>query len=278
MKSVFLSLFALTLTSVYAQKSVSVISLPMDKSIISKNEMIQSLDMGMGMMMNSNISTTTQYNVIGLIGDEYHITRKLTATKMEIDMMGQKQSYDSDLKTDADSEIGKEVGKRLNVLDTFTFNRSTGEAVMISKSKEEADDANPMSGMLKSISGGTQELVIEDIFFPGGHAKKVGDKWVDSLTTKDLSYEKDYTLTSKGKSNEISFVNNTKNKIETETQGMALFITMDTKSEGTMNVDPQTAIVMNKKSNSNINGNFEVMGQTAAITGTTTSNITTEIK
>ncbi|MBS1927613.1 MAG: hypothetical protein IT254_00025 [Chitinophagaceae bacterium] len=278
MKSILLGLLALTFVSSQAQRSVSDISLPMNKNIISKNEMVQNLDMGMGMLMNTNITTVMQYNVIGLTGDEYLISRKLTATKMNMEMMGQKQTYDSDLKSDADTEIGKEMSKHLNVPDTFSYNWKTGKATMISTKQDSTDESNPMEGMIKSIGGGSQELVIEDIFFPVMNSKNEGDKWVDSLSSKDLNYTKNYTLVKKGKTNEVSFSNDIKNIIETETQGITLTINMDTKSDGSMTVDASTSLVLNKKSSATINGNFEIMGQTSLISGTTTNTITTEVK
>ena len=132
--------------------------------------------------------------------------------------------------------------------------------------------------MIKSIGGGSQELVIEDIFFPVMNSKNEGDKWVDSLSSKDLSYTKNYTLVKKGKTNEVSFSNDIKNIIETEAQGVTLTINMDTKSDGSMMVDASSSLVLNKKSSANINGNFEIMGQTSVISGTTTNTITTEVK
>ena len=109
-------------------------------------------------------------------------------------------------------------------------------------------------------------------------SKNEGDKWVDSLSSKDLNYTKNYTLVKKGKTNEVSFSNDIKNIIETETQGITLTINMDTKSDGSMTVDASTSLVLNKKSSATINGNFEIMGQTSLISGTTTNTITTEVK
>lgn len=278
MKSILFCLLAFLGTSVLAQNSFQQYALPLNKEIISKNDVVQDLDMGMGMLMKTNISTTTQYKVIGLAGDEYMVTRTITALKLNMDMMGQTQNYDSDLQTDKNSEMGKEMNKRLNVPDTFTYNRKTGLAVMLSKPVEEKDDSNPVAGMLSSFGGNAQPLVIEDIFFPLGESVKVGGAWVDSSSSKEISYVKNYTLTSKGNNNEISFNSDTKNNMETETQGMMITINMDTKANGTMAVDPLTSIVMNKKSNSTIEGSFEVMGQNSAISGTTTSTITTQIK
>jgi len=45
-----------------------------------------------------------------------------------------------------------------------------------------------------------------------------------------------------------------------------------------MMVDASSSLVLNKKSSANINGNFEIMGQTSVISGTTTNTITTEVK
>jgi len=266
-------------TTVLAQNSKQGFSLPVGKEIISNNETVQNLDMGMGMLMKTNIHTTTQYHVISLTGDEYLISRKLTVAKISFDLMGETQTYDSDLEKDQDTEMGKEIGKRLNKPDTFRYNRVTGMATLLVQDSTETQSSDPINEITKSMGGSTDALVIEDIFFPVKAGRKTGDTWVDSLTSRENSYIKNYTVKSITKDTaEISFNSEIKNNLDAETQGIMLTINLDTKSSGTIKTDPVTTVVLQKTSNSTMEGSYEVMGQTMNISGDTSTTITGVIK
>lgn len=279
MKSAFLVFATLVSTALFAQKSKNAFELPKQKTIVSKSEVVQNIDMGMGMTMNTTVNNTMEYVIIAQNGDEYTITRKMVAAKMNVDMMGQSQKYDSDMKEDAESEIGKEMSKKLNVTDTLSYNPKTGKTVLLSAHEVDSTENNPMANMFKSMGSTADEQSLENIFLPVDPKLKEGSNWYDSSSTAEMSYVKTYTLKSKSKtSNSVSLVLDTKNVIEVDAQGMPLTITMKSKTDATIEADATTSLITNKKGSSNIDGTMEVMGQSMPISGTVTLDVSNEIK
>jgi hypothetical protein len=279
MKSALIILTSFVTTGLFAQKSKNAFELPKQKTIVSKAEMVQNLDMGMGMMMNTTTNNTTEYVVIAQNGDEYTVTRKMVAAKVNMDMMGQSQKYDSDMKEDADSEIGKEVGKKLNVTDTLSYNPRTGKTVLLTKAEADTTQENPMASMFKSIGSASDEESLENIFLPLDPKLKEGNNWVDSGSTAEMSYVKTYTLQSKSRnSNKVALQIETKNMTEVEAQGMPLNITLNKKTDATVDTDGVSSLISTKKGNSNIEGSMEIMGQSMPISGTVSITITNEVR
>lgn len=279
MKSALVVFATLVSTSLFAQKSKNSFDLPKQKTIVSKSEVVQNIDMGMGMTMNTTINNTTEYVVIAQNGDEYTITRKMVAARMNMDMMGQSQKYDSEMKEDADSEIGKEMSKKLNVSDTLRYNVKTGETVFLSKHEVDSTENNPMANMFKSMGSASEDASVENIFLPVDAKLKEGSNWYDSSSTAEMSYVKTYTLKTKSKSsNTVSLAMETKNTTEVDAQGMPLTLNMKSKTDATIDADAQTSLINSKKGTVEIDGSMEVMGQSMPISGTVTLNISNEIK
>ena len=272
MKAFLLIAFFAVSISGYAQKYEPRVVLNKGQKIVVKTSSNQEADMGMGMEMK-NISSS-EYNLVVLDANKetYTLSNTLTGLKLSMDFMGQSNSYDSDKKEDADSEMGKSV-KNLNVPDTFTVNMNTA-AITYNKKPAPvaaADVANPMESMFESM-GSSDKNMGEDVFLIIPAGIKIGDKWFDSSSTPTLKSVKEYLLQSIDNGiASIKSIIQVDNNSQVELQGMQVTINMSTKSTGIITTDTKTSLVSKRSNNATINGNLEVMGQTMTVTGKSTT-------
>ena len=272
MKAFLLIAFFAVSISGYAQKYEPRVVLNKGQKIVVKTSSNQEADMGMGMEMK-NISSS-EYNLVVLDANKenYILTSTLTGLKLSMDFMGQSNSYDSDKKEDADSEMGKSV-KNLNVPDTFTVNMNTAAITYNKKPAPVAasDVANPMESMFESM-GSSDKNMGEDVFLIIPAGIKIGDKWFDSSSTPTLKSVKEYLLQSIDNGiASIKSIIQVDNNSQVELQGMQVTINMSTKSTGIITTDTKTSLVSKRTNNATINGNLEVMGQTMTVTGKSTT-------
>lgn len=268
MKAFLLIAFFSVSMAGYAQKYEPRVVLNKGQKIVVKTSSNQEADMGMGMEMKNTSSSEHVLLVLDASKENYILTSTLTGLKLSMDFMGQSNSYDSDKKEDADSEMGKSV-KNLNIPDTFEVNKNTAAITYNKKPVTEAsaDVTNPMESMFESM--GSSDKNIGDEFFliiPAGI--KIGDKWFDSSSTPTLKSVKEYTLQSID--NGIASIKSDSqvdNNSQVELQGMQVTIVMSTKSSGIITADTKTSLVSKRTNNATINGNLEVMGQTMTVTG-----------
>ena len=124
MKAFLLIAFFSVSMAGYAQKYEPRVVLNKGQKIVVKTSSNQEADMGMGMEMKNTSSSEHVLLVLDASKENYILTSTLTGLKLSMDFMGQSNSYDSDKKEDADSEMGKSV-KNLNIPDTFEVNKNT---------------------------------------------------------------------------------------------------------------------------------------------------------
>jgi hypothetical protein len=186
--------------------------------------------------------------------------------------MGQSSTYDSDLKEDSASEIGKSM-TTLNVPDTVSISRFSGEINSDKKPKAEtkADPTNPMESLFESMGNANTNAVLSEAFFVIPAGKKAGDSWVDSSSTKDQKSVKTYNIKSIDKNIATLNVKTTvENNVQTETQGMQITVNMTTKTDSEVITDIKTSLVSKKTSKADISGTLELMGQSMPVTGKST--------
>ena len=274
MKTVLLLLSITFSLNAVAQKNESKVLLIKGQKIVVKTTASQEANINMGMEMKMKNFTSSQNNLIVLdVADSnYSLSTTLTGIKISMDMAGQSTTYDSDKKEDSASEIGRSM-QNLNVPDTATLNKYTAVVTFNKKdtsdSKEEAD---PMQGMFESLQN-TGENVVSETFFIIPKGKKVGDKWIDSSSTKNSKSHKEYSLQSVEKGIATILVDS---KVQTNTQaeiqGMQIEVTMATKSTTEIKVDTKKGLVLKRDTKSDISGSMDMMGQSVPITGRSTSS------
>ncbi len=270
MKPFFLFISLILGSHAFSQKSKSLIVLTKGQNFIVKTTATLEVDMGMGMEMKNNTSSQTNFTVIDSDDNNYIISSTLTGLKLSMDFMGQQTNYDSDLKADKDSEIGKTI-KNINIPDTLTVNKYSAIAVSNKKQvPEQKDDmSNPFDGIFDTFSKNNNAGTVSETFFIIPTGKKITDTWTDSSSTKDHKIIKTFTL--KSIDNNIATVleaAKTESTLQTEVEGgMQISINMTTNSNSEIISDSKTSRVIKRTTNADITGSLDVMGQSAPITG-----------
>lgn len=274
MRSFLLFVLMTISLNAFCQKNDRQVILNKGQKFTVKTMMSQEADMGMGMEMKNFTTSQTNFIVLDIADNNYSISSTLTGMKVSMDFMGQQTTYDSDLKSDSASEIGKSM-KDLNVPDTVTVNKYTAKVTdnkVVTVSKEE--NANPMEDLFESLGDNNKEASISEAFFVMPAGKKSGDSWVDSSSTKDMKSLKTYTIKSIDKNIAIiNIIGNVVSNIQSEVQGLQVNVSMTTKTDSEVIADTKTSLVTKRTTKADINGNLELMGQSQPITGkaTTTS-------
>lgn len=234
--------------------------------------MSQEADMGMGMEMKNFTTSQTNYIVLGVTDKNYSVSSTLTGMKVSMDFMGQQTTYDSDLKSDSASEIGKSM-KDLNVPDTVSVDKYTGTVIADAKAVTESKegDSNPMESLFESLGDNNKNASISEAFFIIPAGKKTGDSWADSSSTKDIKTLKTYVIKSIEKNIATIRVTGTVvSNIQTEVQGLQVNVSMTTKTDSEVITDTKTSLVTMRTTKADINGNLELMGQSVPVTGKAT--------
>ncbi len=270
MRRIFLLITLITALHANSQTKDAGIRLTKGQKFIVRITSTQDADMGMGMEMKNFTSSQNNIYVIDAVDKKYTVSNTLTGLKVSMDAMGQQTDYDSDLKKDSASDIGKSI-KNLNVPDTFFVNKYTGE---ISSTKKDTamlkvNDSNPLGGLFESLGDKGTDQALSDAFFMIPAGKKTGDSWYDSSATKDQKISNNYQIHTIEKNNATVLITGIViSNIQTETNGMQLNITMTTKRNTEVIVDMMSSLVSKKISKATIEGTFEMMGQSLPITGT----------
>ncbi|MEP7164011.1 MAG: DUF6263 family protein [Ferruginibacter sp.] len=269
MRTVFLLLsMALALNS-FSQKNNAPVVLTKGQKFTVHTTSTQEADMGIGMDMKNNTSSQNNFYVIDISDKNYTVSSTLTGLKVSMDFMGQQSTYDSDLKEDSASEIGKSI-KNLNIPDTVIVNKYTAS---VSADKKESivskdDSANPLETLFESMGDNSTDVAITDAFFIIPAGKKVGDSWTDSSSTKSQKTVRTCTITSVEKNiATINVVGKVESNIQTEVQSLQVNIVMTTKTNSEIILDTRTSLVSKRSTKAAITGNLDLMGQSAPITG-----------
>lgn len=265
-------LFLLTLSCSVAANAQQ-IKLNKGQQITITSTVSQDMDMGMGMQMKNNSNTTSVLEVKDADSKNYNAVYKLTKLNMTFDGMGQQQSYDSEKAEDKDSELGKsmgdKIGKEVKVSIDKNTGKATSETIPSSPEKKEADEDNPLEGMMDMFGAKESETAItESVFFLIPAGKKTGDSWSDSMNVKEgMKGIRTYTLKSIN-ANEatIAVFSKMEGKQNVEVQGMQIDISISAKTEGEFLVDTKTSLMKKSSRVADITGNMDMMGQSMPLT------------
>ena len=264
-------LFAQTGSTKAATKKII---LPGGQKIIVESNITIEADLSMGMAINSNSTSQNLLEVKSSTDKTYTISNTLTKVKVNMNMMGQPTTYDSEKKDDNNSDIAKSFEDKLNKPVDITIDNVTGVAIKDDKKVKEksADDENPMNGLLGMFAESTDEAVVSGAFelIPGG--KAVGESWLDSTIAKDMKTVRTYTLKSITGNEaliQLDVITTAANKLEV--QGMEMEFKSNTKTTGEIVTDITTGQVKKKDTKSDITGSFQLMGQDVPITAKATS-------
>jgi hypothetical protein len=233
-----------------------------------------------GMDITNSSSTENTLEVKSVSENNYTLTNTLTKMKVNMDMMGQSTSYDSDKPEDQNSDIGKSLADRLNKPKELVLDNSTGKATATSAKKEtknDADVADPMQGMMQMFGSGGDDGLVNSVFEQIPSGIKSGDSWSDSSVDKSLKMVRHFTLVSITGNEAAIKMTSVIDAVNTmEVQGMQMDMNSTTQSSADIITDITTGIVKKRSTVASISGSFQVMGQSIPLTAKVTSNSTVQ--
>jgi hypothetical protein len=232
----------------------------------------------MGMQLTSNTSSVNTLEVKNSTNDTYIISNTLTKLKVNTDMMGQLNNYDSESKTGNNDDMSKLFSDKLNKPVDITVNNRTGMAVTQNKKQNQADvdETNATADLMKIFSdNATDDAVVSGAFEIVPTGKSVGDSWADTTKGKDMKTIRTYTLKSVNGNEALirsNVVSTAVNKLNF--QEMEFEVKSETRTNGEIVTDISTGLVKKRTSVADITGSIQMMGQDMPISAkATTTNI-----
>jgi Family of unknown function (DUF6263) len=247
------------------------------KIVIESNTDIQA-SLTMGMELTSNTAAVNSLEVKNATADNYNISSTLTKMKVNMNMMGQSNSYNSDNKDGNNEEMAKIFDEKMNKQVTVLVDNKTA-AVTAEKKKDEKAvddvDGDPTAGLMKMFADNSDEGVIAGAFEIIPTGKSVGDSWADTTTDKDTKIINTYTLKSITGNEAVigsTIVATGKNKLNF--QEMEFEVKSETKTTGEIVTDIATGLVKKRTSVADITGSIQMMGQDMPISAKATTTST----
>lgn len=250
------------------------IKLANGQRITVNNDVTIDASFGMGMDLNSTTTFVNSLQVKDNNANAYTISNSLTKLKVNMNMMGQNNSYDSDNKSGNNEDMAKIFDDRMNKTTDVMIDNNTGMAITQKQNdkKIDEDDANITENMLKMFSDNSDDAVVAGAFeiLPAG--KNTGDSWADTSNSKEAKTIRTFTLQSvNGNEALVKMEMTVKAKNKMDFQGMEFEIATDTKTNSQITLDISTGLVKKRDTVSDITGTFQMMGQDMPITAKSTT-------
>ncbi|MEO7308430.1 MAG: DUF6263 family protein [Ferruginibacter sp.] len=228
----------------------------------------------MGMELTSNSSSINALEVKNSTAKDITISNTLTKMKVNMNMMGQPNNYDSEHKEGNNEEMAKIFDERLNKPVDVVVDNTTGLSVTETKKekKADADAANPADDLMKMFSDNSDNGIVAGAFEIIPVGKSAGDSWSDTALAKDMKMIRTYTLKSITGNEaliQVDVVSNAVNKLDF--QEMEFEVKTETKTKGEILADTITSLVKKRTTTSDISGTIQMMGQDMPISAKTTS-------
>jgi hypothetical protein len=196
--------------------------------------------------------------------------------KVNMNMMGQSNTYNSDNKEGNNEDMARIFDEKMNKQINVLLDNKTGAATTEKKKDKKADDvddADPTAGLLKMFADNSDEAIVAGAFEIVPTGKSVGDSWADSTTDKDTKMVRTYTLKSiTGNEAVIESVIVATGKNKLNFQEMEFEVKSETKTNGEIVTDISTGLVKKRTSVADITGSIQMMGQDMPISAKATIN------
>ena len=277
MKKIYIPFVCLLITgSAFAQSAK--IKLANGQKIVVESTTDIQASLAMGMEVTSNSVSKNDLEVKNSTEKGYTINSTLTKLKVNMNMMGQPNNYDSENKEGNNAEIAKIFDDKVNKPIDVVIDNTTG-APLPGKKKEKKnaseENANPADDLLAMFSDNSDDAIVSGAFEIIPKGKSAGNSWSDTAIAKDMKTIRTYTLKSVTGNEaviQMDMVSNAVNKLNF--QEMEFEVKSETKTKGEIITDINTGLVSKRTTSSDITGSIQMMGQDMPITAKATSTNT----
>lgn len=275
MKRIYVSLICLTASAVAFAQPTAKINLANGQKIVVESTTDIQASLTMGMELTSTSTSVNALEVKNIAPNNYIISNTLTKLKMNTNMMGQANNYDSENKSGNNEEMSKVFDDKLNKPVDITIDNKTGLAVAEKKKQSQADvdETNATADIMKIFSdNASDDAIVSGAFEMVPKGKAVGDSWSDTAKTKDMKTIRTYTLKSISGNEAVlqaNVVSTAVNKLNF--QEMEFEVKSETKTNGEIITDISSGLVKKRTSVADITGSIQMMGQDMPISAKATS-------
>ena len=273
MKRIYTVFIGLLITGIAFSQPLKIKLANGQKIVVESTTEIEA-SLTMGMELKSNSITINTLGVKNSTDKNYTISNTLTKLKVNMNMMGQANDYDSENKEGNNADMAKIFDERLNKPVDIDIDNTTGVAIMDKKkiAKKDADESNPADDLMKIFSDNSDDAIVSGAFEMIPSGKSIGDSWSDTTVAKDMKVLRTYTLKSITGNEAViksDIISTAVNKLNF--QEMEFDIKSETKTIGEIITDISTGLVKKRTSIADINGSIQMMGQDMPISAKATS-------
>ena len=273
MKRIYTVFIGLLITGIAFSQPLKIKLANGQKIVVESTTEIEA-SLTMGMELKSNSITINTLGVKNSTDKNYTISNTLTKLKVNMNMMGQANDYDSENKEGNNADMAKIFDERLNKPVDIDIDNTTGVAIMDKKqvAKKDADESNPADDLMKIFSDNSNGAIVSGAFEMIPSGKSIGDSWSDTTVAKDMKVLRTYTLKSITGNEAViksDIISTAVNKLNF--QEMEFDIKSETKTIGEIITDISTGLVKKRTSIADINGSIQMMGQDMPISAKATS-------
>ena len=275
MKRIYVSLIALALSAIAFAQSTDKIKLANGQKIVVESTTEIQATLTMGMELTSTSASVNALEVKNSSPDNYIISNTLTKLKMNTNMMGQANNYDSENKSGNNEDISKVFDDKLNKPVDITIDNTSGLAVAEQKKQSQADvdETNATADIMKIFSdNASDDAIVSGAFEMVPKGKAIGDSWADTAISKEMKTIRTYTLKSISGNEAViqsNVISTAVNKLNF--QEMEFEVKSETKTNGEILTDISTGLVKKRTSVADITGSIQMMGQDMPISAKATS-------
>lgn len=260
-------------TAITAQTTGTLKLIKGQKYVVENKLSTSSSTQVQGQAMESTADVATVYNieVKDKTDNNINLSNTISNIKMNMSMMGQNLTFDSDKKEDMDGNIG-------STLKDF-INQPKNVVIDHAGNVKPSTDTSTVSGLAKQLDFDASGYGAELAFLVLPKNPKVGDTWTDG-NSGDSSMAKSITYTIKeinGNVVTVSFTGIVTTQKTIEQQGMEIGTKTKGKIAGEEKVDVKTGVVQSNNSTTEASGTVSAMGQdfptSTKVTSTTTVKV-----
>ena len=227
---------------------------------------------GQSMETNMKMSTTVTMEVSDVTATTFHLNNTITKILMNMSMMGQDITFDSDKKEDLDGPLGSQFKDYFNKPFAVTMEKSG--KIIVAKKDTLNKEMNPL--MVQAFGDAeAQGYGSESAFQPLPPNLKVGSTWTRNTNTSHAKTITNYTVKSiTGDFATLETDGTLTVEMEMEQQGMEMTTKMKGKITGSEVVNIKTGVIQSNTTTVRSEGSVEVMGQEIPTTSTSTTKTT----
>ena len=283
---VFLSFFLLFGKVFFGQSASGKLQFEQGKNLNIQMELKSSVAQqpgGQAIDFTIDGTVSHSYKVTSVINDNATLQHKANKIAFSFDGMGQKRSFDSDIKKDMDGPFGETVKNILSKNFDMTIDPN-GKVLTIGYERTEPVKADDRVAIVFNMLKDITEVVYppkkgEASFFKILPDKSInkGETWTEAGQNESGKFSTEYTLTDITDSTIlVNFKGTAFTTTKATMMGMETNTAMNSTSTGKIILDKRTGLIKEKTTIIESNGNTEAMGGTLPVTSKAT--ITIQVK